>query len=166
MVLINYYLCIFGTVSLNYYIFTFCTTFSTISLNYYIFIFNKTIRVRRPVYKAIWNSLCPLKVNIFNWLTWKNKILSLENLAKRRCNKLPTTTCVLCHSSCESVDHLFLHCQFPRSIWNIFLQLFDLPAAPTFFGGFLIGLVVQDSSCSSIPWGPSGQGDRLEHLIS
>jgi len=86
--------------------------------------------VRCPVYKSIWNSLCPLKINIFNWLAWRNKILTLENLALRRCNKLPTTTCVLCHSDCESANHLFLTCPFVIQIWGFFLRLLNLPQLP------------------------------------
>lgn len=86
--------------------------------------------VRDPVSKAIWNSLCPQKVNIFNWLVWRDKILTLDNLAVIRCNKLPTTTCVLCHANCESVDHLFRHCKFVQPIWNFFLHLFGLPEPP------------------------------------
>lgn len=76
--------------------------------------------------------MCPLKVNIFNWLVWRDKILSLKNLAARRCNKLPTITCILCHADCEILGHLFRHCQFVRPIWRFFLYLFGLPELPFF----------------------------------
>lgn len=41
---------------------------------------------------------CPKKINIFNWLVWKNKILSLEILKITRCTRLQTATYVMCHS--------------------------------------------------------------------
>ncbi|XP_039141329.1 uncharacterized protein LOC120278666 [Dioscorea cayenensis subsp. rotundata] len=49
---------------------------------------------------------CPRKVNLFNWLAWDNKILTLQNLADRRCNVLHDITCVMCHAEVESADHL------------------------------------------------------------
>lgn len=50
------------------------------------------------------------KILLFNWLTQKNKILTLENIAFRKCNKLRTSTCVICHAELESIDLLFIHC--------------------------------------------------------
>ncbi|KAH7682405.1 Reverse transcriptase zinc-binding domain-containing protein [Dioscorea alata] len=44
-----------------------------------------------------------------------------------RCNRLPSTTCVLCHSDIESSDHLFLNCPVTRRIWDHFTCLFKIP---------------------------------------
>lgn len=55
--------------------------------------------LRCNVVDFLWKSYCLEKINIFNWLVWKNKILSLENLELRRCNKLSTVTCVMYHSN-------------------------------------------------------------------
>ncbi|XP_039133180.1 uncharacterized protein LOC120270217 [Dioscorea cayenensis subsp. rotundata] len=85
---------------------------------------------RCPVAKFFWHCACPRKINLFNWLAWKNKILSLDNLVLRKCNKLPTATCVMCHSDIETVDHLFLTCSFTRRIWDYFTHLFRLPEPP------------------------------------
>lgn len=93
--------------------------------SFYTFLIDGGIRCQ--VSRAIWNSLYPQKVNIFNLLVWRDKILTLENLAFRRYNKLPATTCVLCHADCEYVDHCFRHCQFMQPIWSFFLPLFGLP---------------------------------------
>lgn len=62
--------------------------------------------------KFFLHSWCPKKVNLLNWLAWKNKLLSLERLVQRGCNRLPTDTCVLCCAGTESIDHLFVHCAF------------------------------------------------------
>lgn len=86
--------------------------------------------LRCPLANVFWKGPCPRKVNIFNWLAWKNKILYLENLARRRCNKLPTDTCVLCHSDVESVDHLFLRCRFSQEVWEHLGRFMQLPALP------------------------------------
>ncbi|XP_039116779.1 uncharacterized protein LOC120252722, partial [Dioscorea cayenensis subsp. rotundata] len=37
--------------------------------------------------QLIWKGFCPRKVKAFTWLAWDNKILTLENLAKRRYHK-------------------------------------------------------------------------------
>lgn len=59
---------------------------------------------------------CPKKINLFNWLAWDNKILTLVNLALLRCNLLPTPTCVMCHVDIETIDHLLLHCPIASHI--------------------------------------------------
>ncbi|XP_039120313.1 uncharacterized protein LOC120256691 [Dioscorea cayenensis subsp. rotundata] len=87
--------------------------------------------LRCPIAKFFWKGPCPRKVNIFNWLVWKDKILTLENLAKRRCNKLPTATCVLCHEAVESVDHLFLQCRFFLEVWAQISRVLQLPSLPS-----------------------------------
>lgn len=50
------------------------------------------------------------KISLFNWLAWENKILTLDNLALRRCNFLQISTCVMCYADIETSDHLLLHC--------------------------------------------------------
>lgn len=50
----------------------------------------------------------PKKINLFNWLAWDDKILTLQNLANRRSNFLQDITCVMCHAEVESSDHLLI----------------------------------------------------------
>lgn len=63
-------------------------------------------------------------INIFNWLAWDNKILTLENLILRRCNLLRTATCVMCHAYIETNDHLLLLWLGVSYIWNYFGHFF------------------------------------------
>lgn len=63
-------------------------------------------------------------------LVWKNKVLSLENLEKRCCNRLPTATCVMCNAEIESVDHHFLKCSVAGQVWKYFVRLLQLPEPP------------------------------------
>ncbi|XP_039117658.1 uncharacterized protein LOC120253386 [Dioscorea cayenensis subsp. rotundata] len=86
--------------------------------------------VRCEIAKFFWKSKCPKKINIFNWLVWRNKILTMDNLELRRCNKLPTATCVMCHADTESVDHLFLQCPVARDVWGYFCRLLGVPEPP------------------------------------
>lgn len=80
--------------------------------------------------RFFWCSCCPRKIHVFNWLVWKNKVLSLDNLEKHQCNKLPMATCVLCHCGVETMDHLFIHCSFVRPIWDYFSILLRIPDLP------------------------------------
>lgn len=73
---------------------------------------------------------CPKKVSMFNWLAWDDKILSLENLTRKRCNFVLTTTCVMCHAEVESANHLLIQCPVARHIWDFFGQLFDARHCP------------------------------------
>lgn len=86
--------------------------------------------MRCNVANFLWKSNCPKKDNIFNWLVSKNKVLSLDNLELRRCNKLQIATCVMCHAEIESVDHLFLHWSFARDLWDYFCMLLFVPEPP------------------------------------
>lgn len=74
----------------------------------------------------IWKGSCPRKINLFNWVAWDDKILSLENLALRRCNFFQTTTCVMCQADVETFNHLLTQCLVASHIWNFFGHLFEV----------------------------------------
>lgn len=85
-----------------------------------------------PIGEVFLEEYMPKKINIFNWLAWKDRILTLENLEIRRCNRLPTATSVLCHAAIETVDHLFLQCSLAKLVWRYFGRLLNLPDLPDF----------------------------------
>nr|CAD1817778.1 unnamed protein product [Ananas comosus var. bracteatus] len=60
----------------------------------------------------IWRLRIPLKVKVFYWLVLKKKILTMDNLVKR--GWTGNTSCVLCGSEIETIDHLFTQCVFFR----------------------------------------------------
>ena len=62
--------------------------------SFYNFLVDGGLRCRTSL--NIWKGLCPRKVKAFTWLAWDNKILTLENLTKRKCNRLPTAVYVFC----------------------------------------------------------------------
>ncbi|XP_039136892.1 uncharacterized protein LOC120274393 [Dioscorea cayenensis subsp. rotundata] len=61
---------------------------------------------------------------------WDKSILTLDRLAARGCNRLLTTTCVLCFADEETVDHLFHACPFVIRLWNFLTSTFRLPSFP------------------------------------
>ena len=72
--------------------------------------------------RVIWNSLLPSRVNFFAWeATWK-KVLTLDRIQRRGCPL--ANKCYLCLSKEESIDHILLHCELTRSLWNLLFSLF------------------------------------------
>ena len=71
--------------------------------------------------RVIWNSLLPSRVNFFAWeATWKN-VLTLDRIQRRGCPL--ANKCYLCLSKEESIDHILLHCELARSLWNLLFSL-------------------------------------------
>jgi zinc-binding in reverse transcriptase len=61
-----------------------------------------------------WTLPIPLKVKVFMWFVTQNKILTKHNLVKRGC--VGSTLCTMCDET-ETVQHLFLMCNFAKQIW-------------------------------------------------
>ena len=69
----------------------------------------------KPVFvHAVWKLKIPPRVQIFLWLLSKNKLLTRDNLAKRR--NVDDKTCVFC-SEPESIYHLFFECRVVKRLW-------------------------------------------------
>ena len=86
-------------------------------------------------FKWLWDSSCQNKHKVFFWLLLVDR-LSTRELLRRKSMHLPSYDCVLCQMGIEeSLEHLFLYCEFFRECWatlglnvnsNISpLQLFD-----------------------------------------
>ncbi|KAF5455272.1 hypothetical protein F2P56_024868, partial [Juglans regia] len=71
-------------------------------------------------WKNIWRSKAPTKAAFFVWTAALGKILTIDNLRRR--GLIITDWCCLCRNSGETVDHLLLHCEFARGIWNYFFN--------------------------------------------
>ncbi|CAN1815968.1 hypothetical protein LINPERHAP1_LOCUS27616 [Linum perenne] len=65
---------------------------------------------------VIWLKGVPPKIQAFSWLVFHGKIASLDNLQKRGFQL--ANRCVLCSSNLESINHLFLRCEFAERVWN------------------------------------------------
>ena len=62
-------------------------------------------------------------VKAFSSLTWDNKLVILENIAKRGCYRLPTITCLLCPETTKSGNHLFIRCLFTTHIQETLIRV-------------------------------------------
>lgn len=72
------------------------------------------------LWKNIWDPTALPKINFFAWSLIHNKILTGDNLAKR--SFAGPHWCALCRSHAETVQHLFIDCQFANAVWEHTLQ--------------------------------------------
>lgn len=75
-----------------------------------------------PWSKLIWNSTLPPSRSFLIWRLMYNKLSANENLIRRGC--ITVSICNLFNQATESSNHLFLDCQFARSLWLWFNQIF------------------------------------------
>ena len=70
-----------------------------------------------PLWAKAWTPRLTPKINIFFWLLLQDKILTLDNLAKR--GQIIPSRCCLCKHDLETVDHIFIHCPFSSRVWSL-----------------------------------------------
>jgi hypothetical protein len=73
-------------------------------------------------WKSVWKAKVPSRVAFFVWTAALGKILTTENLKKRRVTILDW--CCMCKSSGESVNHLLVHCPVAWELWSMVLVIF------------------------------------------
>ena len=64
----------------------------------------------------VWSNIVPSKIQNFIWMVFHGKIATIDNLQRRGFHMVGR--CVMCNRHYESVDHLFLGCDFSGTIWN------------------------------------------------
>jgi hypothetical protein len=65
---------------------------------------------------ALWHIKIPPRVHFFLWQLINNKVLTRDNLAKRR--KIEDPSCLFC-SEAETVQHLFFDCVVAAQCWKV-----------------------------------------------
>ncbi|KAF5461636.1 hypothetical protein F2P56_017715 [Juglans regia] len=66
-------------------------------------------------WRRIWRNKAPPKAVFFTWTSALGRILTTDNLRKRRIVILDW--CCMCKRSGETVEHLLLHCETSRALW-------------------------------------------------
>lgn len=74
---------------------------------------------------CFWKIKCPQNIHVFIWLVVYNKVLTRDNLAKRR--QVDDATCLFCDEP-ESVKHLFFECVVASHIWAFVSEAFNINA--------------------------------------
>ena len=64
---------------------------------------------------STWEIFCSLKIHFFLWLLLEGKVPVWDILVHRFYSG--PNRCPLCKLFAESIDHLFIHCQFARDVW-------------------------------------------------
>ena len=71
--------------------------------------------------KIVWNPRVQPKISFFAWEASWGKVLTLDQVQKN--DWTLTNRCFLCQDNEESIDHLLLHCEKTREVWNMFFTL-------------------------------------------
>ena len=86
----------------------------------------KTISFRgvQPAFTpSIWDIIVPPRIHIFLCLLANNKILTRDNLAKRR--NVENMNCLFCDEP-ESVHHMFFECVVAKTCWAYLADIFHI----------------------------------------
>jgi hypothetical protein len=97
-----------------------CTTSGLFEVRSYYRMLISHQRTNFP-WKSIWQSRVPHKVAFFTWLVAQGKILTIDNLCRRRIWVLDW--CFMCKRAAESVNHLMLHCENAQELWSMIFCL-------------------------------------------
>ena len=74
---------------------------------------------------CIWKLSILVKVKVFIWLLALDKLNVQSNLQRRGTyHALSLGWCILCKKDNESIDYLFLHCDFAFTLWSNILKEF------------------------------------------
>lgn len=68
----------------------------------------------KPLWAKAWLPGLTPKIKIFFWLMLQDKILTLDNLAKR--GQYIPNRCILCKHYLEMVNHIFIHCTYSMDV--------------------------------------------------
>jgi hypothetical protein len=81
----------------------------------------------------IWRSKIPLKIKVFLWQMFNNKLQTAQCLVRKGWKG--STNCCLC-GCLETVDHIFFKCPMAVFVWSFIKDAFNLDSYPTSLGDF------------------------------
>ena len=84
----------------------------------------------KPVHSpAVWGLKIPPRVQVFLWLLSNNKLLTRDNLSKRK--NIADKTCLFCGEN-ETIHHLFFDCCVAVETWNSCADILNIQGAHSF----------------------------------
>ena len=89
--------------------------------------------------KDIWKARIPLKIQIFIWMVYHDRIQAAVQLKKR--NWAGPVVCKLC-GELETADHILFQCPIALFLWVFLKQTFGWAVAPRSFGELLENLLL------------------------
>ena len=75
-------------------------------------------------WQSIWIPGVPTKVAFFVWLAALDRVLTIDNLIRRRL--VLVNWCCMCQKDAESISHLLLHCPVAYQLWVVALSFFGM----------------------------------------
>ena len=72
-------------------------------------------------HRLVWNPVAPPKTGVFAWEAAWGKVLTLDHLKRRGMNF--ANRCFMCEEEEETIEHLLIHCNLAKILWNLFLSI-------------------------------------------
>jgi hypothetical protein len=79
---------------------------------------------------VVWSLKIPPRVHMFLWFLINNRVLTRDNLAKRK--KVEDESCLFC-SEKETCQHLFFDCAIASHCWSLFSEILSIPMGNNIF---------------------------------
>ncbi|KAK3226862.1 hypothetical protein Dsin_006724 [Dipteronia sinensis] len=83
------------------------------------------------VFSGVWQGFSPPKIEIFVWHLLQGSVMVKEVLMKFGLLLEPNMECLLCSVFVETVDHLFLQCNWSWNLWINCINLWDISYCST-----------------------------------
>jgi len=77
----------------------------------------------------LWRKQVPLKVVLFAWRLFRDRLPTKDNLLRRGVINLDSRVCIAGCNSLETTTHLFLHCSTFGSVWQYLLRWLGISTA-------------------------------------
>ena len=105
---------------------------------------------------AVWQLNVPPRVHIFLWLLYNNKLLTRDNLQKKK-RDAEDKSCLFCCEE-ESINHLFFDCCVSKLIWGWISEVTEIQVGVDFesIGRWWISNnknAVLNCTCAALPVG-------------
>ena len=94
----------------------------------YNFLNERVLFVNAIQVPSLWHKDVPLKVVLFAWGLFRDKLSTKDNLFRRRVLDVEARTCVGGYGLVETSSHLFLHYTLFASVWNHIYQWIGVSA--------------------------------------